>query len=57
MLFDSHHKEPIDFSELQNGSEEINPSQISSNIGLVLNTGLTVSPNVSNVVSAAFLLN
>ncbi len=54
MLFASRHKEPIDFPELQIGSEEIIPRQIARNIGLVMDTGLTFSTHVSNVVSAAF---
>ncbi len=54
MLFASCHKELIDFPGLQIGSEEIIPSQIARNIGLVLGTGLTFSTHVSNVVSAAF---
>ncbi len=48
------HKEPIDFPGLQIGSEEIIPSQIARNIDLVMDTGLTFSTQVSNVVSAAF---
>ncbi len=55
MLFAFHHKEPIDFPGLQIGSEEIIPSQIARNIGLVMDTGLTFSTHVSNVVSAAFV--
>ncbi len=54
VLFASHHKEPIDFPGLQIGSEEIMPSQIARNIGLVMYTGLTFSTHISNVVSAAF---
>ncbi len=52
--FASRHKEPIDFPGLQIGSEEIIPSQIARNIGLVMDTRLTFSTHVSNVVSAAF---
>ncbi len=54
MLFASHHKELIDFPGLQFGSEEIIPNQIARNIGLVMDTRLTFSTHVSNVVSAAF---
>ncbi len=54
MLFVSHHKEPIDFPGLKIGYEEIILSQIARNIGLVMDTGLTFSTQVSNVVSAAF---
>ncbi len=54
MLFASRHMEPIDFPGLQIGSEEIIPSQIARNIGLVMDTGLTFSIHVSNVVLAAF---
>ncbi len=54
MLFASRHKEPIDFPGLQIVSEEIIPSQIARNVGLVLGTGLIFSSHVSNVVSAAF---
>ncbi len=59
MLFASCHncKEPIDFPRLQIGSEEIMPSQIARNIGLVMDTGLTFSTYVSNVVSAAFYIS
>ncbi len=47
-------KEPIDFPGLQIGSGEIIPSPIARSIGLVMDTGLTFSTHVSNVVSAAF---
>ncbi len=51
MPFASRQKEPIDF---QIGSEEIITGQIARNIGLVMDTGLTFSTHVINVVSAAF---
>ncbi len=54
MLFDSHHKEPIDFPRPKISSEEIIPNQNSRNIGLVMDTRLTVSNHVSNEVSAGF---
>ncbi len=54
MLFAPCHMEPIDFPGLQIGFEEIIPSQIARNSGLVMDTGLTFSTDVSNVVSAAF---
>ncbi len=57
MLFACHHKEPIDFPGLQIGSEEIIPSQIVRNIGLVMHTGLTFCTHVSNVVSAGFSIS
>ncbi len=53
MLFASHHKVPIEFPGLQIGSEQIIPSQIARNIGLVMDTGLSFSNHVSNVVSVA----
>ncbi len=52
LLFASNHKET--FTRLQIGSEEIIPSQIVRNIGLVMDTGLTFSTHVSNVVSEVF---
>ncbi len=54
MLFASRNMEPIDFPSFQIGSEEIIPSQLARNIGLVMDTVLTFSTHVSNVVSAAF---
>ncbi len=57
MLFASRHKEHIDFPGLQIGSEEITASQIARNVGLVMDTGLTLSTHVSNVVSAAFSIS
>ncbi len=54
MLFASHHKGTIDFPGLQIGSEEIISSQIARNIGLVMDTGLTFSIHLSDVVSAPF---
>ncbi len=54
ILFASHYKELIDFPALRIGSEEIIPSQIARNIGHVMDTGLTFSTHVSNVVSVAF---
>ncbi len=57
MLFASHHKESIDFLGLQIGSVEIIPNQIARNIGIVMDTGLTFSTHVSNVVSAAFFIS
>ncbi len=44
----------IDIPGVQIGSKEIIPSQIARNIGLVMDTGLTFSTHVGNVVSAAF---
>ncbi len=57
MLFSSHHKNPLTTAGLQIGSEEIIPSQITRNIGLVMDTGLTFSTHVSNVVSARFFIS
>ncbi len=57
MLFASHHKEPTDIPRLQIGSEEIIPCQTSRNIGLMMDTGLTFSTHVSNVVSAIFSIS
>ncbi len=57
MLFASRHKEPVDFPGLQIGSEEIIPSQIAINIGLVMDTVLTLSIHVRNLISAAFSIS
>jgi hypothetical protein len=54
LLFDSRHKEPIDFPGLKIGSEEISPSPNARNIGLVMDSGLTLTTHVNGVVSAAF---
>ncbi len=54
MLFVYYHKEPIHFPGLKIGSDEIIPSQIDRTIDLMMDTGLTFSTHVSNVISAAF---
>ncbi len=54
MLFAYHQKQLNDFPGLQIGSEEIIPSQIARNNGLVMDTGLTFSTHVTNAVSSVF---